>query len=207
MVGLLLNEFYIMKNQLYKGLIISLISGAVFFFIGNSLSASIFSSYILTIILSDYLNKEYYSGWSKLVPTFPIFRKTLVRFHFISHYILILIGLIISNVYLILLTHSFLMNFANTLIGICFVLNTSLIYPLMYKFGSGKILNFQIYSTIFSGAVFFVISRIIKSSIDFTVTNDPMILLIVAAIFLVISAIINFINYFISLKLINKVDF
>ncbi|MGW7844894.1 ABC-2 transporter permease [Staphylococcus equorum] len=210
MIGLLLNEFYTIKNQLYKALIISLVFGIIFFFLSGTIASSIFSIYILSSIAIDYLNKEHSSGWNKLIPTLPIYRKTLVQSHFLFHISLIIVGMLIVNTYLAIFTNSYLSNLGDSFLGAGYSLIMSFVYPLIYIYGAEKYTSLQIYSAIFSGFILigylFLFEKITHYIYIFNDLNNTFTILLKGVLFIIVAILVCSINYLVSSKIINRID-
>lgn len=152
MKGLLLKDFYIIKDALIIQLImLSVIGGAMSFVIDTSvlivMSTVVFSLMSSTVIISDKTSK-----WGMFATTIPLSNTQVIRSKYILGILLIAVGLILGLI-LVVSTKAILGGFEiesvleNTLIGVAISLSSSSVsIPLSILFDDKK----QVIAIIFS---------------------------------------------------------
>lgn len=152
MKGLLLKDFYVIKDTLIIQLVILfVICGAMSFVIDTSvlivMSTVIFSLLSSTVIISDKTSK-----WDMFATTIPLSNKKVIRSKYILGVLLIVVGLILGLI-LVVSTTAILGDFdiesifENTLIGVALSLSSSSVsIPLSILFDDKK----QVLAIIFS---------------------------------------------------------
>jgi ABC-type transport system involved in multi-copper enzyme maturation permease subunit len=119
MKALILNQYYSSKTQIliYSALTIVI---AIFFttFNDNPISAAIFACVYPALGAMDYLKKESASDWLKYAITMPVKRRTIVNTHFLVHFVLVMIGFIVSLIIISILKASFITGLSTSFIGL-----------------------------------------------------------------------------------------
>lgn len=199
MKALMLNQYYSSKTQIliYAALTVVI---TIFFttFNDSPISAAMFACVYPALGAMDYLKKESASDWLKYAITMPIKRRTIVNTHFLVHFVLVLIGFIISLIIISILKASFVTGLNATFIGVGFAFQFSLIYLLTYKFGSENSNGIYIIGMLLIMVVF-IVCIIIKAFLQ----NNSIALLSSLALnsyYLVFSIIIGLVIYYLSLK-------
>jgi ABC-2 type transport system permease protein len=206
MKALMLNQYYSSKTQIliYAALTVVI---TIFFttFNDSPISAAMFACVYPALGAMDYLKKESASDWLKYAITMPIKRRTIVNTHFLVHFVLVLIGFIISLIIISILKASFVTGLNATFIGVGFAFQFSLIYLLTYKFGSENSNGIYIIGMLLIMVVF-IVCIIIKAFLQ----NNSIALLSSLALnsyYLVFSIIIGLVIYYLSLKHFDNADF
>lgn len=206
MKALMLNQYYSSKTQIliYAALTVVI---TIFFttFNDSPISAAMFACVYSALGAMDYLKKESASDWLKYAITMPIKRRTIVNTHFLVHFVLVLIGFIISLIIISILKASFVTGLNATFIGVGFAFQFSLIYLLTYKFGSENSNGIYIIGMLLIMVVF-IVCIIIKAFLQ----NNSIALLSSLALnsyYLVFSIIIGLVIYYLSLKHFDNADF
>jgi ABC-2 type transport system permease protein len=206
MKALILNQYYSSKTQIliYSALTIVI---AIFFttFNDNPISAAIFACVYPALGAMDYLKKESASDWLKYAITMPVKRRTIVNTHFLVHFVLVMIGFIVSLVIISILKASFITGLSTSFIGLGFAFQITLIYLLTYKFGSENSNGIYIIGMIFLMLVFgaFMFLSVVLHNNNITLLST----FALNSYYLILSIIIGLVVYYLSLKHFDNADF
>lgn len=211
MKGLILKDLYLIKGNI-RTLAIALVGFSVMAFNDMTTISFIIPFFAVMMCISTFSYDEY-NKWNAYAITLPGGKKTIVRSKYISTIVLIIVSSLIS-----ILTSIIIGNIKgdinyeeimSTLVGGLFgiTLVVSLMYPFIYKFGNekGRLFLFIIVFlvTALGGALF--------SAININEINPPAIISFIDEygfyIMPVLTLVMLYISYIISLKIFKNKDF
>lgn len=209
MLGLIKKDILIIKNN-SKFLILSLII-YVMFAIANEVDISFIMPFMIAMFFISTFSYDEYNNWHAYAITLPNGRNNVVKSKYIATILLITVATLVSIILSIVMSsirntldiEEILSSCMGSTIAIIFII--SLIYPLLFKFGSekGRIALF-IVSFVLVGIVS-LSSKITTFSISknlmiFVENNLPLIFIISIVLMLSIS-------YIISVKIYSKKEY
>ena len=209
MLGLIKKDILMIKNNL-KFLLISLII-YVMFAIANEVDISFIIPFMIAMFFISTFSYDDYNNWHAYAITLPNGRNNVVKSKYIATILLTTIATLVSIILSIVMSsirntldiEEILSSCMGSTIAIIFII--SLIYPLLFKFGSekGRIALF-IVSFVLVGIVSLsskiTTFDISKNLMIFVENNLPLIFIISIVLMLSIS-------YIISVKIYSKKEF
>ncbi len=211
MKGLILKDLYLIKGNI-RTLAIALVGFSVMAFNDMTTISFIIPFFAVMMCISTFSYDEY-NKWNAYAITLPGGKKTIVRSKYISTIVLIIVSSLISILTSIIIGNikgdinyeEILSTLVGGLFGITLVV--SLMYPFIYKFGNekGRLFLFIIVFlvTALGGALF--------SAININEINPPAIISFIDEygfyIMPVLTLVMLYISYIISLKIFKNKDF
>lgn len=209
MLGLIKKDMLMVKNNL-KILLISFIIYIIFGFT-NDMDISFIIPFMISMIFISTFSYDDYNNWHAYAATLPNGRNNVVKSKYIATIIFIFIATIISIIFSIIYANiknninieEIISSCMGSTIAIVFII--SLIYPLLFKFGSEKgrialfIVSFALIGIVSVSSEIMTLD-ISKKLIVFLENNMPLIFVFCTVIMLSIS-------YIISVKIYSKKEF
>ena len=209
MLGLIKKDILMIKNNL-KFLLISLII-YVMFAIANEVDISFIIPFMIAMFFISTFSYDEYNNWHAYAITLPNGRNNVVKSKYIATLLLITVATLVSIILSIVMSsirktldiEEILSSCMGSTIAIIFII--SLIYPLLFKFGSEKgrialfIVSFVLVAIVSLSSKITTFS-ISKNLIIFVENNLPLIFIISIVLMLSIS-------YIISVKIYSKKEY
>ena len=209
MLGLIKKDILMIKNNL-KFLLISLII-YVMFAIANEVDISFIIPFMIAMFFISTFSYDEYNNWHAYAITLPNGRNNVVKSKYIATLLLITVATLVSIILSIVMSsirktldiEEILSSCMGSTIAIIFII--SLIYPLLFKFGSEKgrialfIVSFVLVGIVSLSSKITTFS-ISKNLIIFVENNLPLIFIISIVLMLSIS-------YIISVKIYSKKEY
>ena len=209
MLGLIKKDILMIKNNL-KFLLISLII-YVMFAIANEVDISFIIPFMIAMFFISTFSYDEYNNWHAYAITLPNGRNNVVKSKYIATLLLITVATLVSIILSIVMSsirktldiEEILSYCMGSTIAIIFII--SLIYPLLFKFGSEKgrialfIVSFVLVAIVSLSSKITTFS-ISKNLIIFVENNLPLIFIISIVLMLSIS-------YIISVKIYSKKEY
>ena len=205
MLGLIKKDILMIKNNL-KTIIFAIL---IYIFLGitNDIDISFFIPFITFMITISTFSYDDFNKWHSYAITLPNGRKNMVRSKYISSLILIfisaIIGIILSTIIAIYKNNLNIEEILSTISGIivAIILLQSIIFPILFKYGSekGRISLFIIFFGI--TAVIGIISELFNINTN----NISKILNFIDTYYLIIIPIIIILILIISYKISQKI--
>lgn len=211
MKGLVLKDLYLIKGNI-RTLAIALVGFIVMAFNDMATISFIIPFFAVMMCISTFSYDEF-NKWNTYAITLPGGKKTIVRSKYISTILLIIISSVISVLASIIIGNikgdTNYEEIISTLVGGLFgiTLVVSLMYPFIYKFGNEK-------GRLFLFIIVFLITALggaLLSVIDINEINPPAIITFIDKfgfyIMPVLTLVILYISYIVSLKIFRNKDF
>ena len=209
MLGLIKKDILMIKNN-SKFLILSLII-YVMFAIANEVDISFIIPFMIAMFFISTFSYDEYNNWHAYAITLPNGRNNVVKSKYIATLLLITVATLVSIILSIVMSsirktldiEEILSSCMGSTIAIIFII--SLIYPLLFKFGSEKgrialfIVSFVLVGIVSLSSKITTFS-ISKNLIIFVENNLPLIFIISIVLMLSIS-------YIISVKIYSKKEY
>ncbi|MCY1571761.1 ABC-2 transporter permease [Staphylococcus pettenkoferi] len=208
MKGLMMNHWALSKKSVCIYLPIAVVICVLFNIGQQGMTGGFLPCYLLAIIALDNLKNEKGSDWPKLALTLPLNRKMYVQSHFLFYLLLAVTGGVLVFVVTSILQVSIIEGFIALFIGVGITAQLTLMYPLMYKYGSENsngIMMLAILPVILIYIIYSIALTII-ASIGHDEPNQ-MIMFIGSAIYFVISLFLAALIYWIAVKVFKSLAF
>ena len=206
MKGLILNNFYSIRDSIKLSLILAIVANVILIATENSTSMqiAIFLSFLLISSNAfEVLKQDSLSGWSKFEFVLPIARHKIVQSKYLTFLLLLMLSLLVTTV--TFLVTSLFITYSEKLIlnfifrGMAFVFCiASIVYPLTYILNGDKSEVIRLISMFFSlgvfGLVYFFQLQLMDKNENFDIIFSLSFLL-VSILFFVISYIFSIIKY------------
>ncbi len=213
MIGLLKNNFYGAIGSAVIFLVVFLTAGLALLITGNPSLLNILVIVSATAFAFNAISgfrKEASTKWNKYELTTPVRRKDIVKSRYISHIIWIVVGVVLSVVFvgLTVLLHGNLYFYhvirdPLTLFclsaGIALLVGT-LYYPAIYLFGADRSEVIIIISLLGAVGIAFAIIWLINAGNDFNVLSEPEYYLFIF-LFLGIIVVLFLLSYFLTVAI------
>ncbi|WP_144613309.1 ABC-2 transporter permease [Bacillus cereus] len=204
MKGLILNNFYSVRESIALSLLLAIVSNVVLVLSGNATAlkmAFYLPMALITVSAFEVLKQDNLSGWDKFEFILPVERKEIIRSKYITFLLLLIISILVTAG--VFMLNSLFVKISGELIlisvlrGMGLVLClASTIYSLTYIFGGDKSELIRIISIIFAFAMFGLVSLMQKMMMGEVEGFDR----IFSVNFLLVSCFIFIISYFISIS-------
>lgn len=206
MLGLIKKDLLLMKTNA-KSLLVIFIIYLLMAINGNFDIIIMFPLFIFVLLISTFGYDEY-NNWDSYVNTLPVGRKNIILSKYLTSVILLACSSIISCIIAYILTFFYEksdISHSLSYIGGCLcgmLIAISLMYPLIFKYGSqkGRIAGFVLIAG--SG---FILGLLSKMKIFSTITDSSETYFLIAFIFFTILMLIS--SYIISVKIYLKREF
>jgi ABC-2 type transport system permease protein len=206
MKGLILNNFYSMRDSIKLSLMIAIVANVILIATKNStsLQIAIFLSFVLISSNAfEVLKQDSSSGWSKFELILPLARYKIVQSKYLTFLLLLVLSLLVTIG--IFAVTSLFINSSEELIlkfifrGMGFVFCiASIVYPLTYILGGDKSEVIRLISMVFSlgvfGLIYFLQLKVMEKTEGFD-RIFSLSFLLVSIIFFVISYVVSIITY------------
>lgn len=213
MIGLLKNNFYGAIGSAVIFLVVFLSAGLALLITGNPPLLNILviiSATAFAFNAASGFRKEASTKWNKYELTTPVRRKDIVKSRYIGHLIWIVVGVVLSAVFvsLAVLLHGNLyfyhvvrdpLTLFCLSVGIALLVGT-LYYPAIYLFGADRNEVIIIISLLGAVGIAFAIIWLINARNDFKVLSDPEYYLFIA-LFLGIVIVLFLLSYFLTVAI------
>lgn len=206
MKGLILNNFYSVRDSIKLSLMIAIVANVILIATGNStsLQIAIFLSFVLISSNAfEVLKQDSSSGWSKFEFILPLARYKIVQSKYLTFLLLLVLSLLVTIVIFavsslfITSSEELILNFTFRGMGFVFCI-ASIVYPLTYILGGDKSEVIRLISMVFSLGVFGLIYFLQLKVMEKTESFDRIFslsFLLVSIIFFVISYVVSIITY------------
>lgn len=211
MKGLILNNYYSVKESINLSLIILIIADTLLIMTQNptALKLSIFLPFaLLSVNAFEVLKQDSISGWNKFEPILPIERHKVVQSKYITFLLLLLLSISVTVILsvviklFIITPEELILNFMFRGMGFVFCL-ASVIYPLTYMLEENKSELIRLISMIFSIGVFCIVYLLQIMILGKTESFD----IIFSISFLIVSILFFTISYVISINVYKIKEF
>ncbi|WP_341518395.1 ABC-2 transporter permease [Bacillus paramobilis] len=204
MKGLILNNFYSVRESIALSLLLAIVSNVILVLSGNATAlkmAFYLPMALITVSAFEVLKQDNLSGWDKFEFILPVERKEIIRSKYITFLLLLIISILVTAG--VFMLNSLFVKISGELIlisvlrGMGLVLClASTIYSLTYIYGGDKSELIRIISIIFAFAMFGLVSLMQKMMMGEVEGFDK----IFSVNFLLVSCFIFIISYFISIS-------
>lgn len=207
MKGLLLKDFYCLKQNLKYMFFVLLLFGIIFIPQGNNGFSSVlimlFAMMVITTLSYDHAGK-----WDNFALTMPITRKMLVQSKYVLLLLMLLAGIVISLLCSVIgAAFKGFLDFTETgveigTVAMVAVWMASLLLPLIYKFGVERARLFLMLVFALPVVIIMVVTSMFK---DVSMPNiTPEQLAPLAAVLPILTIFVYIVSYMISVKIYQK---
>jgi ABC-2 type transport system permease protein len=206
MKGLILNNFYSMRDSIKLSLMIAIVANVILIATKNStsLQIAIFLSFVLISSNAfEVLKQDSSSGWSKFELILPLARYKIVQSKYLTFLLLLVLSLLVTigifavTSLFINSSEELILNFIFRGMGFVFCI-ASIVYPLTYILGGDKSEVIRLISMVFSlgvfGLIYFLQLKVMEKTEGFD-RIFSLSFLLVSIIFFVISYVVSIITY------------
>ncbi|RPJ98205.1 ABC-2 transporter permease [Priestia endophytica] len=206
MKGLILNNFYSMRDSIKLSLMIAIVANVILIATKNStsLQIAIFLSFVLISSNAfEVLKQDSSSGWSKFELILPLARYKIVQSKYLTFLLLLALSLLVTigifavTSLFINSSEELILNFIFRGMGFVFCI-ASIVYPLTYILGGDKSEVIRLISMVFSlgvfGLIYFLQLKVMEKTEGFD-RIFSLSFLLVSIIFFVISYVVSIITY------------
>lgn len=206
MKGLILNNFYSMRDSIKLSLMIAIGANVILIATKNStsLQIAIFLSFVLISSNAfEVLKQDSSSGWSKFELILPLARYKIVQSKYLTFLLLLVLSLLVTigifavTSLFINSSEELILNFIFRGMGFVFCI-ASIVYPLTYILGGDKSEVIRLISMVFSlgvfGLIYFLQLKVMEKTEGFD-RIFSLSFLLVSIIFFVISYVVSIITY------------
>ncbi len=211
MKGLILKDLLLIKGNL-KTLVI-VFFGFMVMALNNMATVSFIIPFFAVMMCISTFSYDEYNKWNTYAITLPGGRKTIVKSKYIATILLVILSAIISILISVIITsingnidyEKEFSTFFGGLFGIFLV--TSIMYPLIYKYGNEKGRLFLFIGVFLITAV----GGVIFKTVDFSGLNKPAVIDFIDKFGLyllpIVTLVILYISYLISVKIYKNKEF
>ncbi|MGG0369614.1 ABC-2 transporter permease [Priestia endophytica] len=206
MKGLILNNFYSMRDSIKLSLMIAIVANVILIATKNStsLQIAIFLSFVLISSNAfEVLKQDSSSGWSKFELILPLARYKIVQSKYLTFLLLLVLSLLVTigifavTSLFINSSEELILNFIFRGMGFVFCI-ASIVYPLTYILGGDKSEVIRLISMVFSlgvfGLIYFLQLKVMEKTEGFD-RIFSLSFLLVSIIFFIISYVVSIITY------------
>lgn len=217
MKGLIIKDLLFLKNNM-KTFLIILLAFAIIAISSENYSFMIYTiPFFLVMMTISTFNYDEFNNWNSYCLTLPISRKKIVQSKYLFTIFLAIIGIILSALIIIIFKsinqslnlEEQISNFSGSFFAVSLII--SILYPLIYKFGSekGRIFIFIIVIgiSIILGVIFSLLEQLSINYQYLLSSLNSLNYIQISLSMLIISIVIIIISYLISLRIYQKKEF
>lgn len=212
MSGLLVKEYYTLRRYLKQYILLFILFGALSVYLDSAIYFQAMVTMSMCMLVFTGMSYDSVAGWDKYVLTMPVSRKDVVRSKYLSCVIYAFSAIVVSTVFSIIINSihpmedgglMLMVSMAATLLCLEFIIY-SILLPMIFKLGVEKtriLMVAVIMIPVF--AILSIAESVPESVLDFIEQHVA----IFGAAGVIISVLIYFISYFISVSIFSKKEF